>query len=161
MMNYQIQGPARVCAATSRQLAVGERAYSALFDEGGPFIRRDYSFEGWPGPPAGAFAWWVGRIPDTGAAARPPINDELLVDCFEHLSDTADHSRLNFRYVVALLLMRRKRFKFEDTRKQGDTETLLLKDAKTGRRHEVVDPRLGESEMDAVRDEVFHVLGWS
>ncbi len=160
MTNYQLQGPARVCAASGRELRPGERAYSVLTDEGGQFVRRDFAADAWPGPPAGAVAWWVGRVPDAGKAAKPVINDELLVDCFEHLTDTTDPARQNFRYVVALLLMRRKRFKFEDARKRGDAETLVVRDAKSGRKHEIADPQLSEAEMNAVRDEVFRVLGW-
>jgi hypothetical protein len=85
----------------------------------------------------------------------------LLVDCFEHLTDTTDASKLRFRYVVALLLMRRKRFRFEDARKQGEQESLIVRDFRSGRRHEVIDPQMTEPEMDAVRDEVFRVLGWA
>ncbi|HEX3147224.1 MAG TPA: hypothetical protein VHR66_04030 [Gemmataceae bacterium] len=160
MTNYQIHGPARMCVATGRELKAGEKVFSVLRDVEGQFVRTDYSADAWPGPPSDAVAWWAGRIPEAGRPAKPTINDDLLVDCFEHLAGTTDPARLRFRYVVALLLMRRKRFKFEDTRKTGDTETLVVRDAKSGRRHEIDDPRLTEPEMDAVRDEVFRVLGW-
>jgi hypothetical protein len=160
MTNYQIQGPARVCAITGRELTAGERVFSVLRDENGQFVRTDHAADAWPGPPAGAVAWWAGRVPEAGRPAKPTINDDLLTDCFEHLSGTTDPARLRFRYVVALLLMRRKRFKFEDARKKGEADTLVVRDAKTGRRHEVEDPQLTDPEMDAVRDEVFRVLGW-
>lgn len=161
MTNYDIHGPARTCSATSRELRAGEKVYSVLWDEGGQFVRKDYAADAWPGPPAGAIAWWAGRIPEAGRPAKPTINDDLLVDCFEHLADTTDPGRLRFRYVVALLLMRRKRFRFEDARKQGETETLVVRDSRNGRRHETIDPQMTEPEMDAVRDEVFRVLGWA
>ena len=160
MTNYQIHGPARVCAATGRELKPGEKVFSVLRDEGGQFVRTDYTADAWPGPPAGVVAWWAGRVPDGGKPAKPVINDDLLADCFEHLSGTTDPARLRFRYVVALLLMRRKRFKFEDARKRGDRDSLVVRDARSGRRHEVEDPQLTDPEMDAVRDEVFRVLGW-
>lgn len=161
MTNYEIHGPARICAASGRELKPGEKVYSALLDEFGQFVRKDYAADAWPGPPVGAVAWWQSRIAEAGRPVKPTINDDLLVDCFEHLSDTTDPGRIRFRYVVALLLMRRKRFKFEDARKQGDRETLVLRDAKSGRKHETADPQLTEQEMDAVRDEVFRVLGWA
>ena len=160
MTNYQIHGPARVCAVTGRELKAGERVFSVLRDENGQFVRTDYAADAWPGPPAGAVAWWAGRVPETGRPAKPVINDDLLVDCFEHLAGTTDPARQRFRYVVALLLMRRKRFRFDDARKRDDRETLVVHDTKSGRRHEIVDPQLTEPEMDAVRDEVFRVLGW-
>ena len=91
---------------------------------------------------------------------RLRIDDDLLFDCFQRLESQIEPDRVNFRYVVALLLMRRKRFKFEDARKRGDRDSLVIRDAKSGRRHEVEDPQLTDPEMDAVRDEVFRVLGW-
>ena len=160
MTNYQITGPARVCAASGRELKAGEKAFSVLRDEGGQFVRTDYAVDAWPGPPAGAVAWWASRVPEAGHPAKPTINVDMLVDCFEHLAGTTDPARQRFRYVVALLLMRRKRFRFDDARKRDDRETLVVRDARSGRKHELVDPQLTEPEMDAVRDEVFRVLGW-
>ena len=62
--------------------------------------------------------------------------------------------------IVALLLMRRKRFKFEEARTEGDQEVLCLRCVRTRTRHEVVHPRLTDEELAAVQDEVFKVLGW-
>ena len=50
MTPYQIQGPARQCAATGRELRPGERFYSVLLDEAGQFVRKDYAADAWPGP---------------------------------------------------------------------------------------------------------------
>jgi hypothetical protein len=81
--------------------------------------------------------------------------------CFERLKDAADDQGLNFRYVAALLLMRRKRFRFEDiSREDTGRDVLLLKEARTGTIHRVVDPRLSEEEIETVQAEVFRVLGW-
>jgi hypothetical protein len=160
MTGYQIQGPARHCAASGRELRPGERFYSALFDEAGKFVRKDYAAEAWSAPPAGAVAYWCGRIPASGRPRQPTINDELLIDCFEHLGDAKEPAQRNFRYVVALLLMRRKRFKFDDVRTRDGDDCLILRDAKSGVRHEVPDPRLSDAEIAAVQDEVFRVLGW-
>ena len=161
MTNYQIHGPARVCAATGRELKPGEKVFSVLRDEGGQFVRTDYTADAWPGPPAGVVAWWAGRVPDGGKPAKPVINDDLLADCFEHLSGTTDPARLRFRYVVALLLMRRKRFKFEDAfRDEAGRDVMLVRDARGGAVHQVVDPRLTDDQIAAVQAEVFRVLGW-
>jgi len=160
MINYQFTGPARVCAASGRELRAGETVYSVLRDDGGQFVRTDYSADAWQGPPTSAVAWWSSRFPEAGRPAKPTINDDVLVDCFEHLADTTDPARQKFRYVVTLLLMRRKRFRFEDARKRGDRETLVIRDVRSGLRHEIDDPQLTEPEMDAVRNDVFRVLGW-
>ncbi len=162
MTDYQIQAPTRRCCVTGRDLRPGEKYHSALVDEGGRFARRDYAADAWPGPPEGAIGHWAGRVPRDGEAQRrPPIDDELLVECFHRLDGATEPAKVHFRYVVALLLMRRKRFKFEDVQKDAAGETLTLRDTRSGDRHLVADPGLTEEAMAAVQDEVFQVLGWA
>jgi hypothetical protein len=160
MTDYQIQENTRRCAATGRELKPGEPFYSVLIDEGARFVRKDYSSEAWQGPPAGCFSFWAGRVPDQDDKRHPRIDDDLLVDCFQRLEGQTEPGRVNFRYVVALLLMRRKRFKFEEARTEGGLETLCLRCTRTRTLYQVVNPRLTEIEMTAVQDEVFKVLGW-
>lgn len=160
MTEYQIQENTRRCAVTGRELRPGERFYSVLSDENGKFQRRDYSSEAWQGPPEGTFSFWAGRVPAQDEKRRPRIDDELLVDCFNRLEGDTEPGRVNFRYVVALLLMRRKRFKFEEAKSEHGQEFLCLRCVRTRALHQVVNPRLTEEEMAAVQEEVFKVLGW-
>jgi hypothetical protein len=160
MTDYQIQPATRRCTATGRELRTGEKFYTALRDEGGKFSRQDYSVEAWQGPPEGVFSFWMGRVPAPEEGRRPRIDEDLLFDCFQRLEGQNEPDKVNFRYVVALLLMRRKRFKFEEARTAGGEERLCLRCAKTRAAYEVVNPRLTEEQMAAVQDEVFKVLGW-
>jgi hypothetical protein len=160
MIDYQIQANTRRCAVSGRELRPGEKFYSVLLDEGGTFVRKDYGSEAWHGPPEGTFSFWAGRVPAAEASRRPRIDDELLLDCFGRLQGQTDPGRVNFRYIVALLLLRRKRFRFEEVRVRDGQETLLLRCARTGGLYEVVNPRLTNEEMAAVQEEVFKVLGW-
>ena len=128
MTDYDIQGPARVCAATGRELKPGDRFFAVLTEERGQV--RPHRLRGRRvARPARRTRSRTGR-----ARCRPPhkprkpvVNDDLLLDCFDRLKDTADPDGLNFRYVAALLLMRRKRFKFEDAvRDDAGRDVLIL-----------------------------------
>ena len=160
MTEYQIQATSRRCAATGRELRPGEKFYSVLLDQGGQFIRQDFATEAWHGPPAGAFSFWLSRVPAHEQDWKPPIDDEMLFDCFQRLEGETEPGRVNFRYVVGLLLMRRKRLKFEEARVENEHEFLRLRCMKTKAVYDVVNPRLTEAEMSAVQEEVFKVLGW-
>jgi hypothetical protein len=160
MMDYQIQGHTRRCAATGRELRPGEPFFTALLDEGGKFVRRDFSAEAWQGPPEGTFSFWAGKVPVLDESRRPRIDDDLLVDCFQRLEGQTESDRLNFRYVVALLLMRRRRFKFEEAQIDGNREVLYLRCTRTKVQYNVVNPRISEDEIRTVQEEVFKVLGW-
>jgi hypothetical protein len=161
MTEYDIQAPARMCAATGRELKPGDRFFAVLTEDAGKLVRTDYAADAWPGAPAGAVAYWSGKVPTAGQKPRKPVvNDDLLLDCFDRLKDTADADGQNFRYVAALLLMRRKRFKFEDaTRDDKGRDVLIVKDTRGGVHH-VTDPRLTDDQIAAVQTEVFRVLGW-
>jgi hypothetical protein len=160
MTDYQIQPHTRRCAVTGRDLKPGEKFYTALLEEGGKFLRQDYSSEAWQGPPPGAFSFWSGKVPAAEESRRPRIDDDLLMDCFQRLQGQDEPGRVNFRYVIALLLMRRKRLRFEEARTEGGQELLKLRCARTGTDYQVVNPRLDVEQMTAVQDEVFRVLGW-
>jgi hypothetical protein len=160
MTEYQIQPNTRRCCVTGRELQPGETYFTVLLDEAGKFVRREYSAEAWQGPPAGAFSFWQGRISTSRAPRRPPVDDELLLDCFVRLESETDPTRVSFRYVLALLLMRRRRLKLEEARQEAGREVLCLRCSRTGVRHQVVDPGLSDEEMEAVQEDVFQALGW-
>ena len=159
-MEYQIEPNTRRCAVTGRELQPGERYYAALIENGAEFERRDFSAAAWQGPPAGAFSFWAGRVPPPDTKAKPCFDDDLLEECFQRLEGQLDPSRVNFRYVVALLLVRRRRFKLE----AGESDaapTMTVRRVRTGERSVVTNPQLSEDEMIQVQDEVFQVLGWN
>src|SRR5689334_17766553 len=103
MVDYQIQPNTRRCAVTGRELVPGEKFFSVLLEEGGAFVRHDYSQDAWEGPPEGAFSFWTGTVPAQDTSRRLRIDDDLLADCFHRLEGETEPSRINFRYVVALL----------------------------------------------------------
>ncbi len=161
MTEYQIQPNTRLCAVSGRPLEVGERFYTALLEEGDHFVRKDFSKEAWQGAPPGTFSFWTGKVPPAEENAKPRFDDNLLEECFHRLDAQTDPSRVNFRYVVALLLIRRKRLKFEQTVSEAGVEKMRVFCAGTGERYEVINPRLTEDEMTQVQEEVFKVLGWN
>lgn len=161
MMEYHIQPPTRRCTLSGRELQVGERYFTALVEAGDRLERQDFAAEAWKGPPAGAFSYWAGKVPVTPENQKPRFDDDLLDDCFQRLEHATEPGRVNFRYVLSLLLIRRKRLKFEETHEVGGEERMLLSCPRTGRRWDVVNPRLTDEQMKAVQDEVFQVLGWN
>src|ERR1019366_9793350 len=137
-----------------------ERYYTALVEADHLFVRKDFCQEAWRGPPAGAFSFWTGRVSTVTDKVKPRFDDDLLEECFQRLEGQAEPSRVNFRYVVALLLMRRKRFRYETSVVENGLERMTLRCLRTNVKHEVVNPRLNDDEMTQVQEEVFNVLGW-
>jgi len=160
MTDYQIQPNSRRCTMSGRELRPGEKYYSVLLEKDGRFVRQDYGSDIWQGPPEGSFSFWMGRVNAADEKQKPRFDDDLLLDCFHRLEGQTDAPRVNFRYVLALLLMRRKRFKFEETVAENGVEHLCLKCTRTGTKSLVLNPQLSEDEMVQVQEEVVKVLGW-
>src|SRR5215831_9812478 len=136
VMDYHIQPNSRRCAATGREMQPGERYFSALLDENQQLVRKDFCQEAWQGPPAGAFSFWTGRVQAANDRTKPRFDDDLLEDCFQRLEGQTEPARVNFRYVVALLLMRRRRLRFENSVIDAGVEKMMLRCQKTGARYE-------------------------
>src|ERR1700730_13232205 len=111
MLEYEVQPHSRRCATIGRELQPGEKYYSVLVEERGRLIRRDYSREGWKGPPAEAFSFWTGRVPTREQSRKMRIDADLLLDCFQRLDGSAGPGKRKLRYVLAPLLGRGERLK--------------------------------------------------
>jgi len=128
-MDFDIQRCSRRCAATERELSPGEVYYSVLLDDDAGVDRRDYSKQGWNGPPDGTIAWWKSRIPTRAAKKKRWAPNEVMLQFFEELDQRKDdpQSRDDMRYVLGLLLIRRRVLRQEESeRDEDDNEVLVL-----------------------------------
>ena len=87
-------------------------------------MRRDIAAEEWRGPVEGSIAWWKARVP-LGDTSKPKLApQDVLLNLFAELADRPDEAE--FRYVLGLLLIRRRVLKLEETRRDAQGELLIL-----------------------------------
>lgn len=158
---YRIQESTRRCARTGRELQPGEVCYSVLYERDGELVREDYAAEAWQGPPAGAFCFWRGRVPPREGPRRIQYNDDALWDCFLQLRDHTEPHHLQMRYVLALLLLRRRRLRLETVDWRDGIEILRLRCPRSRQDYEVINPGLSESELEQVQQQIHQLLGLS
>lgn len=124
MASYPISRPAGVCAATGAPIGVGERFVAALVEreESEELERQDFSERAWregarPAAPLRVFACWRAAMPAPGAKPRTILlGDDELLDLFEQLGEAEEPRRQAFRYLLALLLIRKKLLRYEGQR---------------------------------------------
>ncbi len=124
MMDYEVERCTRHCAGTGRQLQPGETFYSVLVPEGRQIRRLDYSAEAWQGPPPKAIAWWKSQVPGKSTSRIHWAPDEVLLDYFEQLE--TEPSEWDKRYILALLLLRRRIVRLEDSLRNDQGQEILL-----------------------------------
>jgi hypothetical protein len=113
MIDYEVQRCTRHCAVTERELQPGEAFYSTLTSEGGQVVRRDYSQEAWQGPPPGVLGWWKAHMPQRDARKLHWAPNDVMLELLESLESQG--AMEDMRYVLALLLIRRRVVRLEET----------------------------------------------
>ena len=115
MIDYEIQRCTRHCAETGRELQPGETFYSTLTAEGAEVVRRDFAAEAWQGPPEGALGWWKSKMPERDARRLHFAPNDVMLELLESLE--SQPAMQDMRYVLALLLVRRRVLKLEESEK--------------------------------------------
>ena len=118
MIDYEVQRCTRHCATTGRELLPGEEFYSTLVSEGAQVVRYDYAPEAWHGPPPGTLGWWKSHMPQKHAKKVHWAPNDVMLDLLENLEERPD--KKDMRYVLSLLLIRRRVVRLEDTEAQDD-----------------------------------------
>lgn len=123
LLDYEIAGCTRRCATSGRPIAPGEEYCSTLELERGTTVRRDYALDVWQGPPENVVAWWRSKLDGDGARAKLAPQDVLL-NLFAALAE--EPGEAEFRYVLGLLLVRRRLVKIDQTRSDILGEVMVL-----------------------------------
>lgn len=116
-MDYDVQKCTRHCAISGRELQEGETFYSVLVAEGAGVGRRDFAPDAWQGPPDGVLGWWKSKVPTRESRRARMAPSEVLLELFQELEDHID--KADMRYVLALLLVRRRVLRIEEGSDQG------------------------------------------
>lgn len=123
-VDYQLKPVSRNCAATNREFVPGEICYSVLVERDGEVCRLDFCEEGWKGPPEDSIAEWKTIVPDL--AARPKtVDTESLMRYFEQLCEDASPAHEQMRYVLALLLLQKRRLRLDGSRTDEEGNQFL------------------------------------
>jgi len=117
MLDYEIQRCTRHCHQTGRELAPGETFYTALLSAGGQVVRQDFSAEAWSGPPEGTIGWWKSHVPVGEAKRANWAPNDVMLELFEKLEDQPEQQ--DFRYVLTLLLIRRRVLRLDETERDA------------------------------------------
>ena len=165
MSDWAIAKTTGRCAVSGRELAEGEHYYAVVFDRGETLERVDYSEECWEGPPDGALCTWRARIPRREERKRQFVDDQVLMDFFERLDGESEESKVQFRFVLTLILMRKRLLKYVREVDEHGAKWWIMRlmgpfkpedDSKAERR--VLNPELDESQIEEVSRQLGVIL---
>ena len=141
-MDWRIANHGRTCERCGAQFPLGAQIISGIFDNPDGFVRRDFCAACWS-VGDDVFSFWKHTIPEP---QEPKLADRFaLMGIFRNLAGAKEDRKRDFRYVLALALMRRRALKPVSSRTQAGAEIMLLRHPRDESLHEVeVRPISGE-----------------
>lgn len=177
---YDIERPTGQCAFTGRTLEPDEQYIAALVEDGDNLKRVDICQQAWDQGkrPEDLFSYWKATVPQPQERKKLFVDDAVLMNLLERLADADQPQRIAFRFVLTLIMMRKKLLRYDrtDPRKvmgpdaQETTQEWWVLTPKLdlskgplgkwdeARTLEVLDPRLDEEGIRAVTDQLSQIL---
>jgi hypothetical protein len=162
-LDWNIAKSERLCACCDKGFEEEEPYYSVLIDQGAEFERKDVCVDCWDSDRntfrEQAFSFWQTEVPKAEQTRKLFVDDAVIFDFFKRLeAEEEEPTKRNFRYILGLMLMRKKKLKFKDVVRKGDKEYLVLRRSRTKEEHRVLNPDLNEEELEHVRVQLTQIL---
>lgn len=154
---WHVARSTRTCASTGVEIPPETPYYSALLETDDGFERKDFAAEAWPeADKAEFFSYWKNKGYSPRTDKRPPVDYERLLSFFDALDGTEDRSKRLFRYVVALVLVRRRKLRLDDMSRTDDGEDrLVLYDRRgDGKTVTVTSPEATREELEQAQEKL-------
>ena len=162
-MEWNIQKFNAECSSCRRKFSGGDTLFSAIFDRTQQFERQDYCPACWENahPEQSAFSYWKTHVPTKEEERKLFVDDNVLLDFFMRLvgeqGDQPEH-KTKFRYILALVLMRKKVLRFVDILREDGKDFLVLRYPREKLEFKVLDPGLTDDEADTVKEDLSQIL---
>lgn len=161
---YPVGRPHGLCHVTGGPIAPGQTYFAALRETPEGFQRLEFLPEAWNTWPAeekaGLLAFWRTEMATREAEKRKLlVDDDILAELFRRLADVAEPEKLAFRFMLGLILMRKKKLVYEgsETNAAG-RDVWRMRFRKEEEVLEVIDPKLDESQLEEVGRQVGQIL---
>ncbi len=166
IQDWKIRSTTAQCESTAEPFQDGEVFYTCIFDdpESDGFIRKDYSSDSWKKERADKeaaqpFSFWKSTykapVVETG---EKRIEDTSAEGMLRRFIEEDDSKTENARYILALMLERKKTFIPTDTKETETRKLLFYEHIENGDVFIVADPGLKLAEIEEVQREVSELL---
>jgi len=163
-LDWKIKARAHACSVTGEPFADKEIFYTAIFegaDEEG-FGRRDYSSAAWESARSELkpFSHWRSVYEEPKPEEKlEVVEKENAEGLLRRLIEEDDCLTENARFILAVMLERKKTIRETDSRSLGEATLRIYEHTKTGEVFIVRDPMLHLTQIEAVQKEVAALLG--
>jgi hypothetical protein len=157
---YEISRPLGKCALTGNAIDPGAKFMAALRETPAGLERLDISMDAWPTfDRKDVLAFWQTVMPTPQQAKKKLfVDDQVLCELFERLASTQEQNKLNFRFVLGLILMRKRMIVYENTRMEEGKEIWQVRFKGREDLLDLLNPRLDEQQVSEVSQQLGDIL---
>jgi hypothetical protein len=160
---YNISKAAGTCRLCQRAFGPGEEFVATVRETEEDLLREDFCRACWDTHESRQdrelFGLWRSRTAEPRQSKRTFVDDDLLIDFFKRLTDAREGVKLRFRFVLALVLMRKKLLVYEGSQKSEDgSEVWTLRVRGGNEMHKVTDPHMDEAKIAEVSSHLGEIL---
>ncbi len=158
MSEWEVDKPLGQCCGTGRKIDYGEEYFGALVETDEGLQRRDFCADYWESEKPNVFCYWRSKLPHPDQKKQIFVDDEMLMAFFERLENETEQEKVNFRFVLALILMRKRRLKYNATRVENGKEIWRLRIVSEKEIVEVINPHLDEEQVEQLSSQIGQIL---
>lgn len=160
MTEWDIQSRSDTCSGCRRPFVDREAYQTLLSMEAAGYTRRDLCAACFAGAPRdGVISYWQGEYKMPAPPPPEAIQKETAETLLRKLVESTDPSHAATRYILAVMLERKRILKHRDTVREEDGDELLVYEhARTGESFTLPDPHLRLDQLAQVQQEVAALL---
>lgn len=158
MDEWEIDKPLGQCCGSGRKIEYGEEYFAALVKTEEGLARRDFCADYWQEQKPEVFCYWKTKLPGPDQKKHLFIDDEMLMVFFERLGKETEQEKINFRFVLTLILMRKRRLKYDSSKVEDGKEIWRLRITGEKEFVEVVNPHLDEEQIEQLSSQLSQIL---
>jgi hypothetical protein len=156
---YQFAKPHGICHITQQPIEPGQKFMAALREMPAGFERLDISLDAWPQfDRKETIGFWQTVMPKGEQKKKVFVDDQVLCEIFERLAETTEQAKLNFRFVLGLILMRKRMIVYLDTRADEGRERWEVRFKGREDKLDLVNPKLDEQQVMEVSQQLSQIL---
>jgi len=159
MADWEIKKTLGQCFGTGQAFAVGQEYYASLVETEQGLERHDYSIDYWNAEHPAVFCYWKSKMANPEQKKKLLIDDEMLMAFFDRLAEETEPEKVNFRFVLMLILMRKRRLKYESSAADDSQQEIwTMRVTGQDRFEKVVNPHLSEDQIEQLSSQMGQIL---
>lgn len=163
MNDWNIKSRSETCAQSGRPFTEGEIFYSAIYLKDAQYERIDLSREAWEtrNENLQLLSFWQSTFELPPPPAPEPLKKDDAESLLRRLVAENDPAQRNTRYILALMLERKREIRPVDRKDDGGASMIVYEHPASGEIWLIEDPGLRLDQLDSVQTEVSALLSRS